>query len=345
MFAETEPAGESRARLGPGRVRVVVVVALIAVVALAGCLSSVGGPGGGTDLDTGTATADESGTPAGASATPLPPDTGQNATVTRVVDGDTVEVELADGTTETLRLIGVDTPEVYSENEPGEYGVPDTDAGRACLDRYGERASAFATARLAGEQVRIVPDPTLDERGYYGRLLAYVYVDGVSFNYRLIEEGHARVFESDFTGREEYETAQRAAREADRGLWECATDGDTDAATARAASERGLALVEVHENAVGDDRENPNDEYVTFENGGTETIALAGWTVTDEADHTYTFPDVVLEPGERITLHTGPGTDTETDLYWGASAPVWNNGGDTVTVRDDTGTVVLVASY
>lgn len=323
----------------------VAAIAAVALVLLAGCLSGVGGPDTGTGSVGTTATATTTTTTEGdaVSATP-PPDVGRDATVTRVVDGDTVAVELPDGTVEKVRLVGVDTPEVYSENEPDEYGVPDTEAGRACLDRYGERASAFARERLAGKTVRLVPDPNLDERGYYGRLLAYVYVDGVSFNRRLIAEGHARVFESDFTRREGYETAQRAAHEADRGLWGCATDTDAGT-TARTASERGLALVETHADAAGDDRENLDDEYLVFENDGEAPLSLAGWTVTDEAGRTYTFPDVVIEPGERIALHSGAGTDTETDLYWGASTPVWNNGGDTVTVRDDTGAVVLEESY
>ena len=316
------------------------VVAVVVVLAVGGCLSVGAGSDGGDASPTTaqvTPTTDETGD---APAEP-PSDAGQSATVTRVVDGDTVEVELADGTVEKVRLIGVDTPEVYSENTPDEYGVPDTQAGRDCLGRYGDRASEFAVERLAGREVRIVPDENLDERGYYGRLLAYVYVDGESFNYRLIQEGYARVFESDFTRRSAYEDAQRAARDADRGLWECATD--TDAGTT--VSESGLAVATVNADAEGRDGENLNDEYVVFENVGSESLSLQGWTVTDEAGKQYTFPAVTLAPGERVTLHTGAGTDTETDLYWGATSPVWNNGGDTVTVTDEGGAVVVQESY
>ncbi len=314
--------------------RVAVVLALAALVASAGCLSTgTGVPDAGDDPTTGDA-----------SATPLPPDLGQNATVTRVVDGDTIEVELADGTVEKVRLIGVDTPEIYSENTPAEYGVPDTQAGRDCLRRYGERATEFATDRLTGKQVRIVPDPNLDERGYYGRLLAYVYVDGVSFNRDLVERGYARVFESDFTERADYEAAAAAAREADRNLWECATD--TDAGTTQATvSASGIVLATVNADADGPDGENLNDEYVVLENVGDDPVSLSGWTIRDEANHSHTFEDLTLDPGDRVTLHTGTGTDTETDRYWGSSTPIWNNGGDTVTLVDDSGTVVLTESY
>jgi len=157
-----------------GRVTVA-VLAVVAVVALGGCLSvGAGSDGGDASPTTQVAhTTDE--TTDG--PTEPPSDAGQSATVTRVIDGDTVEVELEDGTVEKVRLIGVDTPEVYSENTPDEYGVPDTQAGRDCLDRYGDRATEFAVQQLEGQQVRIVPDENLDERGYYGRLLAVIGLD------------------------------------------------------------------------------------------------------------------------------------------------------------------------
>lgn len=147
-----------------------------------------------------------------------------------------------------------------------------------------------------------------------------------------------------------------------------ATDGGTDSETATprtatetetatptatetvtetdSASGDGLVIAEIHEDATGDEYENLNDEYVVFENAGEESLALGGWTVSDEADHTYTVPDgVTLDPGAQVTLHTGSGEDTATDLYWGSGAPVWNNGGDTVFVRDASGAVVIEEEY
>lgn len=96
-----------------------------------------------------------------------------------------------------------------------------------------------------------------------------------------------------------------------------------------------LSLTEINADAEGDDRENLNDEYLVFENTGSESLDLSGWTVEDEAEKTYTFPDsYTLEVGATVTLHTGSGTDSERDLYWGAGSPVWNNAGDTVSVRN-----------
>jgi competence protein ComEC len=131
--------------------------------------------------------------------------------------------------------------------------------------------------------------------------------------------------------------------------------GDTDTATPTATpvvtdggtrAEHALAVAEIHADAAGTERENLNDEYVVLENTGDTTVDLSGWTLSDAADHTYTFPEgVTLAPDARVTVHTGSGTDTETDLYWGSGAPIWNNDGDTVIVRTGDGTIVLEVEY
>jgi hypothetical protein len=46
-----------------------------------------------------------------------------------------------------------------------------------------------------------------------------------------------------------------------------------------------------------------------------------------------------------VTLHTGSGADTDTDLYWGSDAAIWNNGGDTIYVYDESGETVIERSY
>jgi len=80
-----------------------------------------------------------------------------------------------------------------------------------------------------------------------------------------------------------------------------------------------LSVATIHEDAAGDEYDNLNDEYVVFENTGDAALDLSGWTVSDEADHTYTFPEgVTLDAGAQVTLRTGSGTDDETDLYWGS---------------------------
>lgn len=194
-----------------------------------------------TATPTPTATATETPTPEPAASVPaaISGGTARTATVTRVVDGDTMEVHFADGEEDTIRLIGVDTPETSMRYEdPAEYGVPDTAAGHDFLLAEGAAATAFAENRLAGEEVRVVTDAEGDRRGGFNRLLAYIYVNGENFNRALLENGHARVYEdSTFSLREGFESAESEAQAADRGLWDY--DGPAGTATPTPTLEPG----------------------------------------------------------------------------------------------------------
>ncbi|WP_435159407.1 lamin tail domain-containing protein [Haladaptatus sp. DFWS20] len=257
-------------------------------------------------------------------------------TVVDVVDGDTLDVRYPDGTTETVRLLGVDTPETYSENTPDEFeGVPTNSAGEACLADEGEDAKSFMIERLEGKQVTLKFDSESDKRGYYGRLLAYVYYGGEDYNYKLIDSGRARVYDSTFSKSSSYYSTESSAQSERRDLWRCRDAGgvgDIDVET-------------IHADASGNDNNNLNDEYVVFENTGSSTISLSGWTVSDAAGQTYTFSETSLAPGETVTLHTGSGTDSSSDVYWNRGAAVWNNGGDTVFLDTDSGSRVTSRAY
>jgi endonuclease YncB( thermonuclease family) len=247
--------------------------------------------------------------------------------------------------------LGVDTPEIHTAVDPPEWeGIPDTTAGRDHLRDWGEQASTFAKNQLdVGEQIRLVVDAEADRRGAYGRLLVYIYDDGALFNLLLIEQGYARYYESTFTKSGQFEDTESSARSNDVGVWDFEAPTPTATPTptqTETQSEAKLAVVEIHEDAEGNDHENENDEYIVFDNTGDSTLDLTGWTVKDEADHTYTFPSgFTLGPGDRVMLHTGSGSDTSTDLYWGSDAAIWNNGGDTIYVKDDSGNTVIERSY
>ena len=122
------------------------------------------------------------------------------------------------------------------------------------------------------------------------------------------------------------------------------TNSDSDPETDSNTS--ALAVAEINADAEGNDRENLNDEYVVFENTGSETLDMSGWTVADDADHTYTIPGgFTMGPGETVTLYTGSGTATDSELYWGSGSPIWNNDGDTVIVTTTEDDRVLEESY
>jgi len=67
------------------------------------------------------------------------------------------------------------------------------------------------------------------------------------------------------------------------------------------------------------------EEAVVIANTGGP-VDLAGWTLRDEAGHLYTFPALTLFEGGAVALHTGAGSDTVTDLYWGLTEPIWASG-------------------
>ena len=123
--------------------------------------------------------------------------------VTRVVDGDTIDISPSVEGRSRVRLIGMDTPEIHFGTQP-----------------YGPEASAFAKRELEGEEVGLELD--VQKIDPYGRLLAYVYLpDGRMFNETLLEEGYAQVatFPPNVKYQERFLKAQREAREANRGLW------------------------------------------------------------------------------------------------------------------------------
>ncbi|HDX9576865.1 TPA: thermonuclease family protein [Bacillus pseudomycoides] len=101
-----------------------------------------------------------------------------NATVLKNIDGDTLKVKLENGKEETVRFLLVDTPE--------------TKHPRLGVQPFGPEASAF-TKKYASEGKKIQLELDVSEREKYGRLLAYVWIDGQMLNRLLIEQGLARV--------------------------------------------------------------------------------------------------------------------------------------------------------
>ena len=137
-----------------------------------------------------------------------------------VVDGDTINIDY-NGVNDTIRLLGVDTPEVHTDTDPSEYeNMPVNSEGRSCLRNWGENASNYLKEQV-GEEIRI--EVGGDKRGSYGRLLAYIYTNesNESLNYLLVKKGYARVYESDFDRQEKFLEAERTAQESNTGLWKC----------------------------------------------------------------------------------------------------------------------------
>ena len=129
---------------------------------------------------------------------------GSGAVVTGVVDGDTIEVAWRGGA-ERVRLLGVDTPETVHPARP--------------VECFGPEASAYTKHSLLGRRVRLSFDRV--RRDPYRRLLAYVELDGRSFNDELLDGGYARLLVIPPNGVHARTMLDHelAARAAGRGLW------------------------------------------------------------------------------------------------------------------------------
>ena len=233
------------------------------------------------------------------------------ATVVRVVDGDTLIVRL-DGREETVRLIGVDTPETVHPTIGVEPGGPE--------------ASAFTKRLLPpGTTVRLELD--VQERDRYGRLLAYVYLpDGRMVNAELLRAGLAQLLTVPPNVRyvDLFTRLQREAREAGRGLW-----------AERPSASSGVSGVRIA-------RLDLVAEEVVLVNEGAHPVDLSGWVlVSVTGNQRFTFPaGTVLRPGSRLVVRSGPNAASGPGVLVWTRAYIWNNQGDSAELRDAAGRLV-----
>jgi micrococcal nuclease len=228
--------------------------------------------------------------------------------VTKVIDGDTVE--LSDG--RRVRYIGINTPE---HDQP-----------------FYAEATQVNQQLVLGKAVQLELDvETFDQ---YGRTLAYVWVDGVMANLEIVKQGYANTFTVPPNVRYErqFREAEREARQAERGLW--------------AGSPVTLKIIHLEANAPGDDRENPNGEWIEIANQGSTAVDMQGYTLKDAANNIYTFGIFTVRPGRTFRLHSGQGEDSGLALYWGlVGTSVWNNDTDAAFLRDRNGALVDSFAY
>jgi micrococcal nuclease len=227
------------------------------------------------------------------------------ATVAAVLDGDTIR--LSDG--RTVRYLGVNTP---------EYGQP-----------FYEDARQYNAQLVLGKQVQV----EIGGREYdgYGRELAYVYVGETLVNVSLITAGWGHVFVIDsFPHADEWLRLQQKAQQQRKGMWRDGVSGS-------------LRITTVHADAAGDDRQNPNGEYVRLCNISDRPVALQGFALQDADRHRFVFPSGVVNPGFTVLVASGKGDTSARQrrlvFYWGAG-PIWNNDKDTALLFDPSGKLI-----
>jgi micrococcal nuclease len=124
--------------------------------------------------------------------------------VLQVLDGDTIVVARGDAR-DTIRLLGIDTPETHHPTKP--------------VQCYGPEASDYTTARLHGQLVRLEDD--VETHDIYGRHLAYVYLNGERFEDELLTKGYARllVIEPNHAHARDMLLEELDAKRRGEGLW------------------------------------------------------------------------------------------------------------------------------
>ena len=135
---------------------------------------------------------------------------GELVKVVRVVDGDTINVEI-NGKVEPVRYIGIDTPETVDPRKP--------------VQCFGVESSKKNKELLEGKTVRLETDIT--DRDKYNRLLRYVWLDDILINQKLVEDGFAKSYSypPDIKYQDKFVAAEKKAREDKLGLWTaCASD-------------------------------------------------------------------------------------------------------------------------
>jgi micrococcal nuclease len=254
------------------------------------------------------------------------------ATVVGVSSGDWLTYRTTAGDRRTVRLAGLDAPDVDGADPTRFDGVLTGSRGRTCLAEQGRRALIDARTTLVGESVTV-----RSVESEVGARSAVLVADGQSVNRHLVEQGYARATD------DQYADAERTARSAERGVWSCATV--EPAPPVRESEEPGVRIAAVHPNPPGDDAAALTDEYVVVENAGGATVDLSNWYLVDGDGKTYFFFDGrTLRPGEELVVHVGAGRDTDGHVYWGASSPVLDNDHETLKlVAGDTGRTVRLS--
>ncbi len=243
------------------------------------------------------------------------------AIVSRVIDGDTIKLQNG----ETVRLLGINTP---------EKGQP-----------YYADATNKLKQLLEGKKVFLEKD--IQNKDKYGRLLRYIFVNGLFVNSQMVKEGYAYAYimKPNIKYENKLKEAEKEAKSLKLNIW-----NPPEQNRKNVCDNKCIKILYFNWNAKGDDCVNLNDEYVSFRNGCPYSCDLTNWTVKGESSRDfYTFPTFILGNNKSVTLYSGCGVNTESKLYWCNTGhkcnAVWNNNGDTLFLRNSNGKLVLSYSY
>ncbi len=248
----------------------------------------------------------------------FPLDEEEKANVTKVIDGDTIEVNIQ-GTSAKVRLLDINTPE---KNQPSY-----------------EEAKAFLKNKIEGKEVLL--EKGKENKDKYGRLLRYVFLGDEFMNELLLKEGFANFYSyQNSRYSKKLKEAEQQARREEREIWE------------KSIHPCSLCLVLSGIETGGEDDCQPGKESVTLENQCPFSCNLDQWTLKDAASHRYTFQEVIVREDQRLKVYNGQGKDQKTVeeiiLFFqnkDKCASIWNDDQDALFLRDEKGKLVLYDHY
>jgi micrococcal nuclease len=255
-------------------------------------------------------------------------------TVVRVIDGDTAVVKISKvtgtlpkdvgnlKTEETVRYIGIDTPELSPSPE--------------CFSAHATERNELLTLN---KEVTLQLD--IEGRDRFGRLLAYVFLGEIEKDElvqdRLINGGFGWVIAIGLNIRhiKRLLELQRQAIQRPDGLWHDCSKTYSDLLN--------ITIVEIQ--FIGD------DEILTLASRSQEAIHLAGWKLVSLPGQVLTFPNGCVVPSHaRLRVHSGPKADRRAtdcsrgDFFWTTSL-TWHNDGDNAILQTPRGVVVDYFEY
>jgi len=237
--------------------------------------------------------------------------------VTRVLDGDTIEIESG----ERVRYLGINAP---------ESGQP-----------FFTEATRENERLVAGRTVALEFDVQTQDR--YKRLLAYVWVGDVLVNEEIVKNGYAVIetIQPNVKYQDLILKAQQEARNACRGLWAGLCSQNKEVSCIR--------IVNINADAPGNDNENKNGEWIEIKNTCSQAISMESWFLKDSsASNKYEFKDFTLEGSKSVIIYSGCGKDTQDKLYWQCPEgqyAIWNNTGDHAFLYDASNNLIIEYQY
>jgi len=269
------------------------------------------------------------------------PDNPQEALVVKNIDGDTIKVRI-NGDEETIRMIGVDTPETVHPSKPVEF--------------FGKEASHFTKSLCpTGSTVYLTYD--WDPRDKYGRLLAYVWYrrddQWIMHNLNLIANGYGHAY-TVFSFDEDYMAlfveAEQRARKRGYGLWrdyENLFKESEDSDRSQSVQEPVSSINKEPSTLVMSESKGDLEivyvqyegsaEYIEIVNHGIAKTSLKGYKLSStKGNDEFVFSDLSLSPGESVRIYSGPEAK---GIIW-TTQFIHNNDGDGVVLQDEVSNII-----